>query len=190
MITLHDHIKNILANHSHGRSTRSEITPRYDSHQSRNSERGLIKELPLILTTIFNTQFDNSTPEQSPVPRWLDRIDMRKQQLRDYPFEESKNTSSFSLFKLRKTEDKVSKQLAHDTYCHNFYWCASLEMLSLMMDIDGPSLAQLCYRCESQELHALLMQEVLPQSSVNLIVNKDFESLRELYHNLCAPIED
>ena len=59
-----------------------------------------------------------------------------------------------------------------------------------MMDIDEPSLAQLCYRYEGQELHALLLQEALPQSSVDLILNRDYESLRALYHNLSAPIED
>ena len=138
---LHDHIKNVLTSRSHGRSTRTEVAPRYDFNQTRNTERGLLKELPLILNTVFNTRFDNNTPEQSVVARWLDKIDIKKQQLRDMPFEESKDSSSFSLFKRQKTEEKVSKDLAHEAYCHNFYWCAALEILNMLMDVDEPSLA-------------------------------------------------
>jgi hypothetical protein len=66
---------------------------------------------------------------------------------------------SFSLFNKSPSISKKKVQAQDD---HTFTWSATVEMLSLLMDINEPSLARLCHHSRHEQFYDVPIFDILP----------------------------
>lgn len=142
-------------------------------------------KLDSILNTVFKTQPDlHQHPEQTNyICSWLDEIDIRLQELRE-PLD--LNTSVFNFLKLGSSERQ--KKLDQDV--HTFQWAATLEMLTMMLDLTGPSVAKICYNSRVDQNYAVSIHDILPPHSIECIIKRNLKGLGSLYNNLEADASD
>lgn len=156
----------------------------------------LLTALPKILETIFISQSDSSQqqPEQRHVPSWLDKIDISLQRVRDIPDPESEASFTSFLSFARKSGSKakkLSKQKVQQMDDHTFSWSATIEMLSLLLDVNNPSLARLCHHNQHAKSHRISIHEILPQHAIATLGSQNAaKDLGNFYHNLDAEAGD